>query len=534
MLTRHHFAFCISSSRISWQKISAISLLTTLFLFVVSCADNTTDPVKPAGDINELVRNAGELSTKPQSLLREEIGSLTETITENDNQWVSNSKKIRLSNKFDEIVALNSAYNDALYPGALIQGKDIVDGKLTSIGDFAREPITLTINNSSEQIVNPNKATVEEGIGRLVKKAGPSPANILYYKEEMYSTEQAFLELGLSVGWLTGSVSTKFQKEKSVEKNSVILYFKQVYYTASVNTPSAPADVFAPSVSVADLQQRIYPGNPACYISQVQYGRIILAKITSEQTIDAMASALEAAWTIVGTEGRLDKNKIKFNCSVEAIVLGGSASGAANAVTAGSIDDINRLIKDEAVYSPSRPAYPIAYTVRYLSDGSPVKLGSTIEYTEQNWKLNADALQRFDLYFSQFDITDDGNLFTDGDFYYTITVKDSQGKTLRDGEGNDAVIELFREEAKEVGSGGKVLIDKWLYGITVRKQEGENITIHAELFDRYSLGEDVLAGVRRQSFSYPWSTIPQGWQNLDLVPSEGSYKTRLVFKIEKK
>lgn len=533
MLTQHHFAISVLR-RVYRRKLCPLAFLLILFLFVAACTDNTTDVVKPAGDINELVHNAGELPAMPQGLLREEIGTLTESETENGNQWISNSKKIRLSNKFDEVIALNAAYNDALYPGALVQGKDIVDGKLTPIGDFAREPITLTINNSSEQIVNPNKATVEEGIGRLVKKAGPSPANILYLKEEMYSADQAFLELGLSVGWLTGSISTKFQKEKSVEKNSIILYFKQIYYTVSVNSPSTPADMFAPNVSVADLQQRIYPGNPACYISQVQYGRVILVKITSTQTMDAMASALEAAWMFVGTEGKFDKNQIKFNCSVEAIVLGGSASGAANAVTSGSIDDINRLIKDEAVYSPGRPAYPIAYTIRYLSNSSPVKLGSTIEYTERNWQLNADVLQRFDLYFSQFDIVDDGNIFTDGDFYYTITVTDSQGKTLKDVQGDDAVIELFREEAKEVGSGGQLPINKQLYGVTVRKKEGESFTVHAKLMDRYSFADDVEAGQQGYKFAYPWSTMSQDWQSMLLKPSEGSYKTNLVFRIEKK
>ena len=508
--------------------------LCAFLTFTFSSCTNSTEPVKPAGDINELVRNAGELPAMPQSRSEEEVEKFTETNTENGYQWVSNSRRMRLSNKIDEIVAFNSAYNDALYPGALVQGKDVSEGKLTPIGDFAREPITITMNNSSEKVSNPNKATVEEAIGKLVKKAGPSPAQMQYFREEVHSTEQAFLELGLSVGWLTGSVSTKFQKEKSVQKNSIYLYFKQVYYTVSVNSPSAPADVFAPTVSVDDLRQRIYAGNPPCYISQVQYGRIILAKITSTETIDAMTSAFEAAWTIVGAEGKLESNTIEFDCTVDAIVIGGSSQAAANAITSGSVDDINKLIRDEAVYTPNRPAQPISYTLRYLSDSRPVSLGNTVEYKEQSWKLDPNSVQVFDIYLGAFDIEDDGNTFTDGDFYYTIVLTDGKGDTLKDGQGKDAVIQLPREAAQEVGSGGRVSIEKQFYGVAIRKAAEEQFSISAELWDRYTLGEDVKAGSQGAIFKYPWDAISPDWYRMNLVAQQGSYKTSLVFRIEKK
>lgn len=65
-------------------------LLCSFLALTLSSCTNSTEPTKPAGDINKLVRNAGELPAMPQSRSEEEIENLTETATENSCQYLFN------------------------------------------------------------------------------------------------------------------------------------------------------------------------------------------------------------------------------------------------------------------------------------------------------------------------------------------------------------------------------------------------------------------------------------------------------------
>lgn len=184
------------------------TLLIGLFL-IVGCGkdDNSTTPTNAADDINALVKSAGQLPDQPQSWARTTLTSFSENKVENGQNYISQSNKISLTNKFDELIAFSSTYADVLYPGSIIQGKDLLDGKLTSIGDLPRSPMTITIQGgNSQQVDNPSLSTITTAIKGIIGQT-KVPAQMDYRLCELFSSNQAFLELGLNANWLVGSVA---------------------------------------------------------------------------------------------------------------------------------------------------------------------------------------------------------------------------------------------------------------------------------------------------------------------------------------
>lgn len=471
------------------------SLLTSIAVLCYSCSPETTGVEDPK-TVDELIAQAGEIP-EYAGYEKTEIGSLTETITEDDTKYVSNSKKMRLRNQYREIVAL-SASPDALYPGAVIQGKTVGNGTLTPI-IAPITPVTITVGSFSKEIANPSLAAVSAAIQELANQAKPKAANLDYNLSSMYSSEASFLELGLDLNWLIASVRGKYEKSKSVRRSSTLLYMKQVYFTASVSTPPQ----FTESVTVDQLTGVIGSKNPPCYISSVDYGRIFLVKVTADTTQEALDAALQASYAAYSGSAGFGKLNLNVNTTFEAIILGGSAQGAANAVTRASMDEINQLIRSEATYSPNNPGVPIAYTVRHMRSHKSVVPGKTIDYTIPSWQLDPSSIQKFTVEFKRIEVTNDCDFGTagDGDIYYSFHVEDLSGniiagptsipwnRTIGQGDGTTLAVNATHEiiVPKKAGSGFKLI------GY-VRDIDGISDSTNYEEMGSFNY-----------SFTYPWS-----------------------------
>jgi len=509
--------------------------ILTMIIFIAiitACGDEPTNPSSSAKDINELVRNAGTLQPRAESKNITNLKTEVKTTEENGIKYSSNSTLKKFSNKFDQITAFNSAYADALYPGAIVQGKDILNGTLSTIGNVERTPINITMSNGNSVIVNnPSKSSVSDGMKQLLNTTNKTAAIVDYTLTESYDDKQSFLEMGLDISWLPANMSAKFNQKKSVTQRSLLLYFKQIYYTISAETYTTPAEYFANQSDVEKLKNTIYNGNPPCYISSVDYGRIIIVKMTSEESYETMKSSLSAGYKIVNGKVQYDKSKFKSNTTFDAIVVGGSATGATNAVVQGNIESIHELITSEAEYSSDNPGFPISYSVKYLKDGTPVKLGTTLEYWEDNWQVDQTNYQKFDIYFDNIYIADDNNWGGDSFFTYKITITDKDGNEVQDVNGKDAIIEEY--EPIKVGSRDNLLIGKHIFGIKLKKNDGEQLWFKIELYAHTGNGKKIAA---HQDFysKYPWQYLSSDYA-IFFLELEGieDYEATLNLQIRK-
>lgn len=89
---------------------------------------------------------------------------------------------------------------------------------------------------------------------------------------------QATLKMGLSASYMGASIQSSLSANLSAEKRTVIAYFIQQMFTASMLLPQYPEDVFSEEFTRELLDRevesgRMSPENPPVYVSSIVYGR---------------------------------------------------------------------------------------------------------------------------------------------------------------------------------------------------------------------------------------------------------------------
>jgi hypothetical protein len=393
------------------QKLSFILkkvFFGTLFiLFFTTCSKKDPEPIKPVNSINDLINSALALSdVEATSRVTTQTNNSVPTSSNNSN-YSCDKKIIRFANKTDNISVTafdgDNRNSADLYPGAIIRLKDLRQtNTLNSIGSFPRETASITsslpFNGSSMSVSNPSKASVSNAINEIVskfeKENGTVPANTFYTAKIAYSLQQGLQEFGVNAAYLGNSASAKFSVSNKVEDKTFFIFFKQTYHTVSFPYPSNPAGFFANNVNLDELKNSVQNDNPLGYISDVTYGRVIVAKLTYTSNISTQSTDLEANINLglanIGGTFNAETQQILDDSQIEVAVLGGSADDAI-AITTGDKDAEN-VIKKIDTYIKNGVNKPklgkeISYTVKYLSNNSLFSVGSVTEYTEQACKL---------------------------------------------------------------------------------------------------------------------------------------------------
>ncbi|OGU96039.1 MAG: hypothetical protein A2475_01170 [Ignavibacteria bacterium RIFOXYC2_FULL_35_21] len=524
-----------------------LAILISILIFY-SCSD-TTGPTKPAKDIDDLVRNAGVVNTSVVTEKDEKVSEETQlNVLEGVKKWnIKLTKKSLAWNLDNNIIPFNNPNANTLWAGALVQGNEVPNGILNSIGDnLSRTPLTITVqsgsgnlgNNIIEKPSNANYSKVLQDI--LDKNVTKCTAKQYLTVQIAHSKQQACIKLGFSANWLTGSLSTNFETNNSSEQKSIYLLFKQVYFTVSVNEPTKPSDYFGDNIKLEDLNYFVKPNNPLCYVASVDYGRLILVKMTYNENITSteLDAKVKLAFSAYEVGGDYKTTDIESKSTFECLILGGSNGGAAKALGSMNLNGILDLIKAESEYTPNTPAYPISYVVKNLADNSIVKLGESTEYTVKEYTENREDYQTFDFYLSQFNIIDDGNFWGDGKFFYKIQIIDKNGNLLKDVNDKDIIIQTDKFNYIKVGDGGKITLTNGIIkGVALKKQSGEQFTVSAQIWD-YDADTDLeihQAGKQGNIYNYPsWNNDFNNWIYMNLVPDAGDYNIQFIYRIEKK
>lgn len=309
----------------------------------------------------------------------------------------TNSAK-KLSTEFDSITIL-SPTSGVVYPGALLRAnRNLAEGRPDAIA-LARAPMKLSIdlpNMGQDGVVTVNDASnsavqtaVDGMLGKWFPKGQTQSARQSLEAKKAFSQEQMSLALGFSAKWASNSVKTNMSVNTSNKHSTAIALFRQVYYTVTMDIPSAPSAVFAPKVTLAEFQNVANGSNPPAYVKSVDYGRIIFVKMETESSETELD--LQGALKYV-TSGGVNMNadlkakykKIAENSTFTALTLGGNAQVATQVFDSKNTDGIVKLIKDSATFSKTNPGVPIAYSVNFLKDNQLARMGFTTDYTEWN------------------------------------------------------------------------------------------------------------------------------------------------------
>ena len=238
---------------------------------------------------------------------------------------ITTKKQHSLTKNLSEVAILRPTAG-VIFPGALVHAdRDLMEGQPTAIG-LPRGPVTLSIDlpgmpDSSMKVADPANSTVQDAIAGILDKWNRSAASKGYvnaarsYLEvrSIFSSQQVALELGFSAKWTSGSASAQLSASSDTQTSSVLAYFKQVFYTVTMDTPNGPADVFGDSVALRDVKEVMNAERPPAYVRSVDYGRILMIKMETksrELQMD-LQGALRQVTSGVEAEGQVKRQVLR-------------------------------------------------------------------------------------------------------------------------------------------------------------------------------------------------------------------------------
>ena len=293
----------------------------------------------------------------------------------------------------DKVVTMNPDH-EILWPGSLLQGT----GYSAGIGSLAelpvreRAPLTLTIDlltgDNTEEVENPDVASVNQAIGSLIQKAHDAGhtagSNVLYKQERMHSLAQAMLGMGVSASYVGNEIQSNLEVSFSAERTNMTAYFIQRMFTVSMVLPQTPGEVFSEAFTEDKLEQqielgRIGPENPPVYVSNVTYGRMLMFSLSSDKTEGEIRATLNVVLQSPdgsGGGGSLtsEQKLLLENAQIQVVTIGGDASHALSLIRSG---DLSEFFQEDAALTSARP---ISYSVRNLGDNSLAKVSETTNY----------------------------------------------------------------------------------------------------------------------------------------------------------
>ena len=298
-------------------------------------------------------------------------------------------------------ISLLSPSNGVIYPGALIiANRSLAEGKPKAL-TLSRAPINVRVDlpglgkNGIKTIEDPKNSNVEMEINNMVEywqenvlpKGSDHAAKVSYTTTKAYSESQLSLDLGFNADWADNNIKNHFKFEKKESQSTTVALFRQIFYTATIDLPSTPADVFKNSVTLKDVQNSVSQDNPPAYVKSVDYGRMVMVRMDTHTS--ATKADLEQTLNFVTSSGGniSADNKTKYESlatysQFSVLVIGGGAKLSSQVFQGDSFEKVKEVINKGIQLGKDNPATPISYTVHFLKDHQFAVMPITTEYVE--------------------------------------------------------------------------------------------------------------------------------------------------------
>jgi hypothetical protein len=310
-------------------------------------------------------------------------------------QYNLHDQVVKLTANLNEFTVI-SPVADAMYPGALIQGQSLVGSRLAPIPlDRAPGTVTVTtdfvssptISNASLRVAKPTVQSVTEARRQLISQMNPTTTAgaVSYQTEVARSLEQGMLRLGANYKNAAFEVDAKGRLDTSLETNTVMVNFRQEYYTLVFEPEGSPPNFFADNVRLGDVKKYATQDSPPCYISSVTYGRSLLILFTAKASTTQIEAAVKARLSlgIHSAGAELDSQYKEVLETSQVKVLSTGATGRTTIDLLGDpFGALGAYLGTGADFSLNNPGAPIAYTARYLKDSQVASAALTTDYSE--------------------------------------------------------------------------------------------------------------------------------------------------------
>lgn len=369
------------------KHLKNLATLILLTGFLTSCNkedvsyDTFGDVINAGGGFDE--PSVGENTTS----------TTTTDSTFNGEKWIctTETKSLQAKGGGSNGFPLFNPNAGIIYPGGLLQGKSLNKATPDPIG-VRRAPGTISTDildgNEFASIYVPEigKGSVTQAINDIIRNStGIVPANFSFNYKSIQSREEFALELGVDVETKFTEFESQMNLDFSKELNRYYVKLDQSFYTMSFDMPRSYDDVFAPEVTPQELAKYVGKGNPACYISDVTYGRIFYMFIESSSSKSEMDLAISGSFNGVGTkvDGDLAIQQMKKlkNLKISVFAFGGETKSTFDAIGLTNISDLKRVLGEAA---DIRSGKALSYVVKSVYDNRIVSTQLATKYDITN------------------------------------------------------------------------------------------------------------------------------------------------------
>jgi thiol-activated cytolysin len=357
------------------HRLLYILILGNLF---ISCKKEK-ETIKPASDINAAIDQVPIPSNIPTNAIKYRDTALEDVLLNGVTSKCTTytAERVQRLSSFDYFYADDKA---DIWPGNIVQSSYLRNsGRLVSLGNFPRDNMNYTIQgtmgSTGFSLGSPSNAAYQSEFDNKSKYFWFMPPAYTYQKvQTTYSENQAFVDLGLDFGFLTGGLSSRFQINNSTGKTTMFMMVRNVYFTVSAEYPSNPSGFFGANVNVSDLKRVLTTDNAPAYIASVSYGRVALIKVESAYSQRETKTCIELV--LNGLSGSLTTGQKQLVSSLQLTIE--AAPGPETALK--TLDDVNKYINDGFQFNHRTGCVPVGYEARYLKDNSPLITHTALSY----------------------------------------------------------------------------------------------------------------------------------------------------------
>ncbi len=376
-------------------------------------------------EINDIDKNIYGLSYNPDKILSSKGESIDSFVPaegfDTPNKYIVVKREKKSISDSTADISIIDSINDRTYPGAIqLANRNLVENK-PDIISCKRKPITISVDlpgmsdDGSKVVNSPTYSTINASINSLLDTWNTEysskytiPTRMSYTDAMVYSKSQLSTMFGCNLKILDKALNIDFNSIFKGEKQTMVVAYKQIFYTVSVDAPEKPSDVFGNNVSFEELALKgVNNENPPAYVSNVAYGRTIYVKFETTSKSANVKAAFKALISNQDISGNTEYEDILDQSSFTATVLGGGAEEH-NKVITKDFNEIRNIIQNNSVYSPKNPGYPISYTSTFLKDNRIATVNNKTDYIETtateytNGKI---VLDHSGAYVAQFEVT---------------------------------------------------------------------------------------------------------------------------------
>ena len=265
-----------------------------------------------------------------------------------------------------------NAVTQDIFPGAIIRGDTLFSDIYTLVG-INRAPISISIAGNSLLVDNPNFTNVTAARNQLVSNLTAPHVSSDFYMRRV-EQGQAF-SAGLNAGFAAGGIGITAGTETRTREFStnMVVVVTQVFYTVTTEHPGSSGRFFTQNMSASDFGYYA----PA-FISSVNYGRIGVLTVSTNESESVTRSSLSAAIPIKKLGGRLsgsitaEQERVFNGLQIQGQIIGGG-QGVMNADT---------FFAYFAAPPNIQNAVPLSFTLNRLDNNAPVEVVSILN---ENW-----------------------------------------------------------------------------------------------------------------------------------------------------